>query len=50
MKKTGDNWTYTTDILPSEFYTYYLKSMKRRSMILIIPIRLGILQIPLTIL
>ena len=25
MKKTGDNWTYTTDILPSEFYTYYFE-------------------------
>ncbi len=24
-KETGDNWTYTTDILPSEFYTYYFE-------------------------
>lgn len=25
MKKNGDYWTYTTDILPSEFYTYYFE-------------------------
>lgn len=25
MKKTGDNWTYTTDILSSELYTYYFE-------------------------
>ncbi|MDE6120544.1 MAG: hypothetical protein K2F63_01995, partial [Muribaculaceae bacterium] len=23
MEKHGDMWTYTTDVLPSEFYTYY---------------------------
>lgn len=25
MKKQGDMWTYTTDVLPSEFYTYYFE-------------------------
>lgn len=25
MKKQGDLWTYTTDVLPSEFYTYYFE-------------------------
>lgn len=23
MRRQGDMWTYTTDVLPSEFYTYY---------------------------
>lgn len=25
MRKQGDIWTYTTDVLPSEFYTYYFE-------------------------
>ena len=25
MKKNGEYWTYTTDVLPSEFYTYYFE-------------------------
>lgn len=25
MRKQGDMWTYTTDVLPSEFYTYYFE-------------------------
>lgn len=25
MKRQGDIWTYTTDVLPSEFYTYYFE-------------------------
>ena len=29
MKKNGDQWTYTTDILPSEFYTYSFEIDKK---------------------
>lgn len=25
MRKQSDKWTYTTDVLPSEFYTYYFE-------------------------
>lgn len=25
MRKQGDMWTYTTDVLPSEFYTYFFE-------------------------
>lgn len=30
MKKEGDMWSYTTDVLPSEFYTYYYEVDGRR--------------------
>lgn len=31
MKKNGEYWTYTTEVLPSEFYTYYFEVDEKKT-------------------